>query len=71
MGFHRQGMPQALNRAELADIITRFVAEEVAFENRVSDPFLIAHGCTNPAGHDFIASCGAVVCCHCSVVAWQ
>lgn len=36
-----------------------------------ADPFGIDHDCLNPAGHDFIATCSDVVCCHCAKVAWQ
>lgn len=36
-----------------------------------ADPFLIDHDCRNPAGHDFIAACGDVVCPHCAKVAWS
>jgi hypothetical protein len=36
-----------------------------------ADPFGIDHDCRNPTGHDFIAACGDVVCCHCSKVVWS
>jgi hypothetical protein len=36
-----------------------------------ADPFGIDHDCINPAGHDFIAACGDVACCHCAKVVWQ
>lgn len=72
MGFQRQIQPAALDRAELATIVTPIVAEELAFACRTAvDPFGIAHDCLNPAGHEFIASCGEVVCCHCAVIAWR
>jgi hypothetical protein len=67
MGFHRIAQPAALDRAA----IVRFVAAEIAFEMRGLDPFRIEHDCLNPAGHDFIAACGDVVCCHCGKVVWQ
>jgi len=71
MGFNRQGQPAALDRAAVTAAVTRFLAEEAAFENRVADPFLIEHDCRNPAGHHFISSCGAVVCLHCEKVVWR
>lgn len=71
MGFYRQGMPAALNREGVRAAVTAFVAQDVAFANRTVDPFGIAHNCRNPAGHDFIAACGEVVCSHCGAVAWR
>jgi len=68
MGFYRQGQPAALDRASATAIITRIVAEEVGFVTRTADPFNVDHDCLNPAGHDFVASCGEVVCCHCAKV---
>lgn len=36
------------------------------------DPFGIDNACPfNPTGHDFIAACGDVVCCHCGKVVWS
>jgi hypothetical protein len=70
MGFHRQGMPAVLDRAAVTAVITRYVAEELAFLNRTADPFGIAHDCRNPAGHDFISSCGDLACVHCGRIAW-
>lgn len=32
------------------------------------NPFGIAHDCVNTSGHHFIASCGDIVCCHCTKV---
>jgi hypothetical protein len=71
MGFHRQGMPDSLDRAAVKAVVTRVVAEEAAFAARTADPFLIAHDCLNPAGHSFTGSCGDVVCIHCAKVVWQ
>jgi hypothetical protein len=71
MGFHRQGQPAALDRAGLTAVVIRFLAEEIAFASRTSDPFGIDHDCLNPAGHDFISACGDVVCCHCGKVVWS
>lgn len=71
MGFLRQGQPQTLDRASLTAVVTRFVAEELAFITRTADPFSIDHDCLNPAGHDFIAACGDVACCHCAKVVWS
>lgn len=71
MGFHRIPPPTALDRAELTAVVTRLMAEEAAFARRSADPFAIDHDCLNPAGHDFIAACGDVVCCHCGKVVWS
>lgn len=72
MGFYRQGQPETalLNRAAVTATITRLFAEELAFLRRTSDPFEIDHDCLNPAGHDFIGSCGDVACVHCGRLAW-
>lgn len=70
MGFHRQIQRPSLDRVAVAAVVTRLMAEELAFATRTADPFGIAHDCLNPAGHDFISSCGDVVCVHCSRVAW-
>jgi hypothetical protein len=40
-------------------------------EMTCADPFGIDDRCTNAGGHYPIASCGAVVCVHCSKVFWQ
>ena len=71
MGYHRTLPPPSLDRAAVAAVVTRLVAEELAFERRTADPFAIAHDCLNPTGHDFIASCGDVACVHCAKVAWR
>lgn len=71
MGFHRVPQRASLDRDAVTAVVTRFVAEELAFATRTDDPFRISHDCLNPAGHDFIASCGDVVCVHCSKVAWS
>jgi hypothetical protein len=71
-GFLRQPQPAALDRASLTGVVRRFVAEQVSFANRTRDPFGIADPCPrNPGGHRFIASCGDVVCLHCSRIAWS
>lgn len=76
MGFHRQGQPRALDRAEVTAlfskniIVARLVAEEVTIANARRDPFALDHDCLNPAGHDFIGSCGDVACVHCGRLAW-
>lgn len=36
-----------------------------------ADPFGIDHDCTNPSGHQFVATCSDVVCFHCARIAWQ
>lgn len=62
----RQGQqPEGFNRSEVRAVVTRLVAEEVAFAERTADPFGIDHDCINPSGHDFIGSCGDIVCVHC------
>lgn len=72
MGFHRIPQPAALDRAGLTALVARFVAEELAFLTRTADPFGLDNACPfNPTGHDFIASCGDVVCCRCGKVVWQ
>jgi hypothetical protein len=55
--------------AQTNEINDSLVAQELAFEARTADPFFLAHDCLNPAGHDFIGSCGEVVCCHCARLA--
>lgn len=50
---------------------TERLDQDAAFVNRTADPFLIEHGCLNPAGHEAMASCGAIVCAHCAKVFWQ
>jgi hypothetical protein len=71
MGFHRQGQPSALNRAEVTAIVAEVVAEEVAFIERSADPFLIDHDCLNPAGHQAIADCRDIVCRYCGRIFWR
>ena len=72
MGFHRQGMPASLDRTAVTAAVTRFLAQEIAFTARAVDPFGIDDPCPhNPDGlHQFIASCGEIVCPHCGRVAW-
>lgn len=73
MGFHRSSQPLALDRAAVTEVVSIMVAEEIITMGLVPepDPFGVAHDCRNPAGHDFIASCGDVVCVHCSKVVWR
>jgi hypothetical protein len=71
MGFHRIPQPPALDRKELTAVVTSLMIEELAFARASSDPFAIEHDCLNPTGHDFIAACGDVVCCHCGKVVWS
>jgi hypothetical protein len=72
MGFHRKGQPTARNRVPAAVAVAHFVGEqELASVFAAQDPFGIDHDCLNPAGHDAIASCGAVVCPHCAKVFWS
>jgi len=71
MGFHRKGQPQALDRAAIRAQVIPLLADELAFLDRAADPFGIEHDCLNPAGHEAMASCGAIVCAHCAKVFWQ
>lgn len=72
MRVSRQGQPQALDRPAETEVVTRFVAEEIAFLARTADPFGIDDPCEfNPAGHMPIASCRDLVCPHCGKVFWQ
>jgi hypothetical protein len=67
MGYYRIPQPTPLDRAA----VTRFLAQEIAFEMRVDDPFGVDSDCLSPAGHVFTGSCGDVVCVHCGKVVWQ
>lgn len=58
-------------RDEVEDLVAELIAEEIIVTLPPADPFGIDHDCRNPAGHHFIASCGDVVCVHCSKVVWQ
>jgi hypothetical protein len=73
MGFHRQGQPAALDRAGLTAVVARFVAEELDLLTCTpADPFGVDNSCPfSPSGHDYIAACGDVVCCHCGKVVWS
>ena len=68
MGFHRQGQPAALNRDQVRDVVASFLAQDLAFVERVADPFLVDHDCINPSGHCPIASCGEIVCRYCAKI---
>jgi len=68
-GFLRTGRTNAMAAMPVA--ISDFVSErEVARVRREQDPFGLAHACINPAGHQPISSCGALVCFHCSQIFW-
>jgi len=74
MGFYRQGMPQPLDRDGVkAAVISFIAAEEIALVERAFDPFEVDDPCPLNAGrpHRAIASCGEVVCRHCSKVFWR
>ncbi|MDI1265012.1 MAG: hypothetical protein PS018_17315 [bacterium] len=71
MGFYRTGQPQALDRAAVTVVVTDLVEDELAFQSRTADPFQVDHDCINRTGHDFIGSCGEVVCIHCARIAWR
>lgn len=70
-GYLRTPQPTSLDRAAVTAVVTRFVADEIAHLDRTADPFRIEHDCVNARGHDFIAACGDVVCCHCGKVVWS
>lgn len=63
-------MPRIHITHEVKQLLTELLDEEITAASP-ADPFLIDHDCRNPAGHDFIASCGQVVWSHCSRIAWQ
>jgi len=72
MGFHRERQPPALARAGItAAVLELLTAQDVAEAIGPADPFRLVHDCINPAGHDAIAACGEVVCCHCAKVFWR
>lgn len=74
MGFNRQLQPardaairaQAVRVFEKAPSIAAILAMLTP-----ADPFGLDHDCLNPTGHEFIASCGEVVCSHCARIAWR
>ena len=73
MGFQRQQQPGpppaiiSLNEAAIEDEIDRLIG--LAMPPR--DPFDVADRCPlNATGHNPHASCGEVVCVHCSKVIW-
>lgn len=53
-----------------ADYVYEQQLDAVASAMGSTDPFRIGHDCSNPAGHQFIASCDEVVCLHCARIAW-
>lgn len=58
----------------LIEVYERTTAKFEAIEvlARTADPFGIDNRCLfNPAGHQYIGSCGDVVCVHCSKVVWS
>lgn len=52
-------------------IVEEFLCDEIVDLIDPPDPFGIDHDCISPAGHQFIGSCGDVVCVHCAKVVWQ
>ncbi|MCS3725455.1 hypothetical protein [Bradyrhizobium betae] len=72
MGFHRTRQPQPVHRVPASVAVSRFICEqEIGDVLAGQDPFGLDNDCLNPAGHDAIASCGAVVCPHCAKVFWR
>jgi hypothetical protein len=71
MSFHRQPSAAVKAHAAGAPIVRLVTREDVARIEREQDPFGIALHCTNPAGHQPIASCGEIVCAHCARVFWR
>ncbi len=53
-------------------LVEVYERETIRFELiEVAEPFNIEPACVNAEGHYYIASCGDVVCVHCSKVVWQ
>jgi hypothetical protein len=71
MGFARQPAPHVIDAAKGAPVEILITAEDIAFFVRQADPFLIENDCVSASGHYAIASCGEVVCAHCSRVFWR
>lgn len=72
MGFYRDRPIPKPERLVLGAIIIKEIEREELVEALFgADPFLIDHDCLNPSGHDAIASCGEIVCCHCAKVFWR
>lgn len=68
IGYARQGRPNVKRGGEVARIVT---PAELATIMREQDPFGLELHCTNAGGHQPIASCGEIVCCHCARVFWR
>lgn len=70
--FARRPRPEVIRHAEGRPSVIHLATDEDA--RRIAaeqDPFGIELHCTNPAGHQPIASCGEIVCCHCARVFWR
>lgn len=71
MSFHRSPAAHVIRHAEGAPVIRIVTPADIATVMREQDPFGIALHCTNPAGHQPIASCGEIVCAHCARIFWR
>lgn len=71
MSFARTPTPHVVAASRGAPVEMLVTAEDLAYFIRHADPFLIAHDCKNPSGHDPVASYGEVVCAHCARVFWR
>lgn len=71
MSFERTPTQHVVAAARGAPAEMLVTLDDLADVIRQADPFLIAHDCSNPTGHDPIASCGEVVCAHCARVFWR
>jgi hypothetical protein len=73
MGYLRQRQPDTMNRNQVRAAVIAFVGtEEIARIARGLDPFGIDDPCpASPAGHQPHASCGEIVCIHCTRIFWR
>jgi hypothetical protein len=71
MGYLRSPSAAVRSHAAGAPLVRLVTPADLAQVMREQDPFGIALSCTNPAGHQPIASCGEIVCCHCARIFWR
>jgi hypothetical protein len=66
MGFSRHAMPTPpIQATEIAFIREWELADKL---REIDDPFGVDQNCLNRGGHQPIASCGEIVCVHCSKI---
>jgi hypothetical protein len=72
MGFNRLPSPRVLAAAKGAPVELLITSQHVAAVERAADPFRIADRCecSETGDHNYIVSCGDLVCRHCSRVLW-